>query len=471
MCPFVVVSDVLAETDTIRHAHVRLPATAWGEKEGTVTNSERRISRQRAFLPAPGGARPDWWSICEVAKRMGHGEAFAYDGPAGIFAELARLSAFENGGARDYDIGAFAKIDGTAYDGLAPFQWPQAKAGGPKETRFFANGNFYTPDRKARFVPVTPQAASRTTGAFPFVLNTGRIRDHWHTMTRTGKSPRLSQHLAEPFAEIHPSDADRLKIRDAEIVRVETPLASILVRALRSSRPAPGSLFVPMHWTDQYAASARVDALVPSTTDPISGQPASKNIAARVERFIAVKYGFAVLRHKPKALSADYWALAKCEGGWRVELAFAENKVDWASFADEIFQAPATAETTAYHDLRSGQHRFASFDGDRLVAALYVAAEPVAVSRNWAVAQLSEQITGRGRLGLIAGRPGKGCADRGAIVCACMNVGSNDIAAAIARGCTSVAAIAEATGAGTNCGSCRAEIRLLFDARALQAAE
>ncbi len=471
MCPFVVVSDVISETDTVRHAHVRLPATAWGEKDGTVTNSERRISRQRPFLAAPGAAKPDWWIIGEVAKRMGHGAAFSYDSPADIFAESARLSAYENDGARDFDIGAFADIALPAYDDLAPFQWPRARADAPAETRFFANGKFYTADGKARFVPVKPHTEVRTTGAFPFVLNTGRVRDHWHTMTRTAKSARLSQHLAEPFVEVHPADADRMNIADADIVRVETPLGGILVRALRSTRPAPGSLFVPMHWTDQYAASARVDVLVPATTDPVSGQPASKNVAARVERFHAARYGFAVLRHKPKALRADYWALAKCEGGWRLELAFANDAANWSRFAGELFQGPETAEMSAYLDRQSGQTRFACFDGETLVGALYVAAEPVAVSRAWAVSQLSEALSGRARLGIIAGRPGKGCADRGATVCSCFSVGANDIAAAISRGCSTVAAIGEATSAGTNCGSCRAEIKVMLDARMLQAAE
>ncbi|TIS98305.1 molybdopterin-dependent oxidoreductase, partial [Mesorhizobium sp.] len=123
-CPFVVVSEVLAKTDTVRHAHVRLPAAAWGEKDGTVTNSERRISRQRAFLATPGEARADWWIIAEVAKRMGFGEAFSHASPSKLFAEHAALSAFENDGARDFDIGAYEGIDGEAYEELAPFQWP-----------------------------------------------------------------------------------------------------------------------------------------------------------------------------------------------------------------------------------------------------------------------------------------------------------------------------------------------------------
>lgn len=471
MCPFVVVSDVMSQTDTVRHAHVRLPATAWGEKSGTVTNSERRMSRQRPFLPAPGLAKPDWWIISEVARRMGHGAAFAYDSPGEIFAEHARLSAFENDGTRDFDIGAFSGISQAAFDDLDPVQWPRSTSSGKDLTRYFADGRFFTPDGRGRFVAIKPELTRRTTAAFPFVLNTGRVRDHWHTMTRTGKSSRLSQHLAEPFVELHPSDADRLGVDDADIVRVETAQGAILVRALRSTRALAGSVFVPMHWTNQFASSARVDVLFPGVTDPVSGQPASKHAATRLERFAAVKFGFAVLRTKPSNLRADYWAIAKCRGGWRVELAFGKDEADWPGFAADLFAGPAGSETNSYFDLRSGQYRMACFDGESLIGALYLAPEPVSVSRSWAVSQLTEIMSGRSRLGIIAGRPGRGSADRGATVCSCFNVGVNDIAAACARGCGTVAAIGEATSAGTNCGSCRSEIKSIIDARMLHAAE
>ncbi|WP_245478559.1 molybdopterin-dependent oxidoreductase, partial [Mesorhizobium sp. M4B.F.Ca.ET.049.02.1.2] len=117
--------------DPVRHAHVSLPATAWGEKDGTVTNSERRISRQRPFLAAPGEARPDWWIVAEVAKRMGFAEAFAHAAPAEIFAEHAALSGYENDGARDFDIGAHAGINAEGYEDLAPFQWPAPALSSP----------------------------------------------------------------------------------------------------------------------------------------------------------------------------------------------------------------------------------------------------------------------------------------------------------------------------------------------------
>ncbi|MGX9575835.1 nitrate reductase [Mesorhizobium sp. f-mel] len=516
-CPFVVVSDVLAMTDTVRHAHVRLPAAAWGEKDGSVTNSERRISRQRAFLPVPGEARADWWIIAEVAKRMGIAEAFSYASPAAIFAEHAALSAFENDGARDFDIGAYAGVDAETYEELAPFQWPapaspspsrggsgralseakQAGRGGVRGAsptpprlsrlaaqssladpplkgegiRFFANGGYYTPDRKARFIAIHPTAHIRTSPDYPLILNTGRVRDHWHTMTRTGKSQRLSQHMAEPFAEIHPLDAQHLAIGDADIVRVSTVHGEVLVRALVTARQRPGSVFVPMHWTDQFSARARVDALVAPITDAISGQPASKNVAARVERFAAAAFGFAVLAERPGSIDADYWSLARCAAGWRLELALEAGR-DWSIFAASLFGADAQGETLAYHDVAGGHYRFARFAGSRLAGALYLAPKPVAVSRSWAVEQLSvDHADRRGRLAIVAGRPGGNTVDRGAVVCSCFGVGANQIAEAVRGGCTSVEAIGATLHAGTNCGSCRAEIRTIIEARRLQAAE
>jgi assimilatory nitrate reductase catalytic subunit len=461
-CPFVVVSDVMRDTDTIRHAHVKLPAAAWGEKDGTTTNSERRISRQRPFLKTPGVARPDWWIICEVAKRMGFASAFAYGSPAEIFAEHAALSSFENGGTRAFDIGALASIGRQDFDWMAPLQWPQPKAHRHDETRFFAAGGFYTADGKARIVPVEPPP-SVDNSEFPLVLNTGRVRDHWHTMTRTGRSPRLSQHIAEPFAEIHPDDARAFGVTDADLVRVRSAQGAVVVRALLSERQRRGAVFVPMHWTDQFTGKARVDTLIVGVTDPHSGQPALKHAYVRIERFAAATYGFAVLKQKPRSLHADYWALARCEGGWRLELAFATSGTDAGVLAASLFDAPAGAETLAYRDGATSRDRFACFDGDRLFGALFLAPEPVAVSRAWACEQFLAKHDGqRARMAVIAGRPGAGGIDRGALVCSCLGIGANEIAAAVAQGCRSVDDVGHALGAGTNCGSCRGEIRQII---------
>ena len=469
-CPFVVVSDVTAHTDTAALAHVLLPSAAWGEKNGTVTNSERRISRQRAFLAPPGEAMPDWWQLAEVGKRMGWPEAFGYDHPADIFSEHARLTGADNCGMRDLDISAYGETGTSAYERLQPFQWPQPSGARPRETRFFANGQFFTPDRRARLV-ATPFAAlpTKVSAAYPLVLNTGRLRDQWHTMTRTGKAARLMSHVAEPFVEMHPADAAAAGVRGAGLGQVTSAHGAIVVRVQVTDRQRRGSVFVPMHWSDQLASNARVDALVEPLTDPISGQPGLKQTPVAVAPFEAAWYAFAVTARRPETSPADYWVTAPAKGGWRTELAGLSPVGDWSSFARTLLRVEDTCpgELLAYHDQATGQHRFAAFSGERLLGALYAGRTPVAVSRSWAADQL--EVADRppgGRMRILAGRAGADMPDRGAIVCACFEVGVNQIVAAVtAGGCMSVEAVGTALKAGTNCGSCRSEIGRIVHAR------
>ena len=395
---------------------------------------------------------------------MGFGDAFSYGSPAEIFAEHAALSAFENEGTRDFDIGAYAGLDIAGFDGLAPFQWP-APSGQEQRSRFFADGHFYTADRKARFVATPPKPETRTSEAYPFVLNTGRVRDHWHTMTRTGKSPRLSQHLAEPFAEINPRDARRLGISDADIACLSIGAGAVLVRAFITPTQARGSVFVPMHWNNQFASTARINSVVPSTIDAVSGQPAFKHAPVQISRFEAALYGFAVLREKPAAARCRLLGARQMPRWLACRIRFCSPGRDWRAFAAELFGCSLDADILLYQDATTGQKRFALFADDRLAGALFLGAEPVPVSRDWAVDQLQADFTNlRSRLAIIAGRPAAGGADRGATVCSCFSVGVNQIIAAIAGGCTSVETIGQATQAGTNCGSCRAEIRKIMDA-------
>jgi assimilatory nitrate reductase catalytic subunit len=453
-CPFVAVSDVTIETDTARYAHVFLPALAWGEKDGTVTNSERRISRQRSFLSLPGEARPDWWIICEVAKRMGFA-GFDYASPAGIFREHAELTSLGNQGTRDLDLASASPMTDARYEALAPFQW--GRDGGP-EKRFFGNGGFYTADGRARFVPTAFHApASATAEQRPYVLNTGRIRDQWHTMTRTAKTPRLMQHIAEPFAELHPDDAIVLGLRSASLVMLSNGAVEIVARVLISPRQQRGTVFVPMHWTRQFSANAIVNRLVAGNTDPHSGQPELKWSPVALNPVAVAWYGFAVSRAKPRCVGLDYWSLAPAEGGYRLECA----GLDEPSAFDELLGAifPVRGEMLAYHDRAAGEHRFALFDGDRLEAAMFFSRHPVSVSRNWLATQLAGTTEGANRLRLLAGRGGHDGPDHGAIICSCFSVGINQIAALIgARRAATVKDVGALLKAGTNCGSCKPEI-------------
>ncbi|MCP5266849.1 MAG: molybdopterin-dependent oxidoreductase [Burkholderiaceae bacterium] len=467
-CPFVVVSDVVAHNDTLPLAHVRLPSLAWGEKDGTVTNSERRISRQRAFMAAPALARADWWQLAEVARRMGFGPAFEYDGPAAIFAEHARLSDFENDGRRAFDIGAHADIDAVGYARLEPFQWPQGRGQAAVDRRFFANGGFQSADRKGRFLPVRTLDAATPDTEYSLTLNTGRVRDHWHTMTRTGRSPRLSAHIAEPFVEIHPDDARVAGIDDADIVRVESGHGQVLLRALITARQRAGSVFAPMHWNDQFASMARIGALIPSERDPVSGQPASKQTFVRITRCTMASFIFAVSRTRPRAIEAAYWSVAACDGGWRIEAALERVPSDWPGFARRLLGTTDDQPLAIYRDDVGGGFRAAASGDGRLAGALFAAPTPVAVARNWLVDRLREPAPSAPLATLLAGGPGDTGEDAGATVCACTGVGAATIAREIERGCASVDEIGRCTGAGTQCGSCRSEIGAMLAAAAPQ---
>ncbi|QFG35055.1 assimilatory nitrate reductase (NADH) alpha subunit apoprotein [Paracoccus pantotrophus] len=454
-CDFVVVSDIMARTDTVRLAHVALPATGWGEKDGTVTNSERRISRQRRTLAPAGRARDDWRILAEVGRRMGWPGAFGWTSPAEVFAEHAALSGIAGGLGSDFDISAHAGITQAEYDALEPFLWPQSA--GRQGGRFFGDGRFHTPSGRGRMVAVTPRPPQPVGGDHPFRLNTGRVRDHWHSMTRTGLSPRLSRHLAEPFLELHPSDAARLGLAPASLAEVESPQGRAVLRVLVSDRVAPGHPFAPMHWTRETAPSGRVDALVPGTVDPVSGQPALKSAPVAIRPFAARWFGFAVSAGAIRP-DCDYWARATLPRGEQAELAGLEMPQDWTAHARALFGL--SDEPLVLHDRARGQVRLAFLREGRLRAALFVAPGPVGLSRSHVAALLGE-----GGAEVLAGRPGADRPDEGALVCACFGIGVNSIVRAIAsQALTSVEAVGQALRAGTNCGSCRPEIRALLEA-------
>ena len=475
-CDLVVVSDIYGHTDTVACADIVLPSTGWGEKDGTVTNSERRISRQRAFLPAPGEACHDWWQLCEVAKRMGFEQGFDFENSAQIFREFAQLCSFENNGKRDLDLSALEDISDDAFNALTPIQWPVTQENPKGLARFFENGQYFTESGKAKFVALAETTTNLSSEEYQFTLNTGRIRDQWHTMTRTGRSARLSQHICEPFVEVNPSDASTLRLRDADIAHLHSPNGSILSRVVVTNRQRQGALFVPMHFTDRFASAGRVDTLVHTVVDPISGQPASKSTPVAIKKYQAAWYGFAAISlaifetlNVPE--NAAYWAKARIDAGVRIELAGIEKPDDWHQFLNELLSEDQNIDILDMISPIDGQARFACFKDSVLVALLFTDENPVAVSREWACAQLLNAPIGSARHRVLAGRPGANMPDKGAIICACMNIGLNEIRTAIAQGCRSVDSIGDETTAGTNCGSCQSEISSILKEVDLVAAE
>lgn len=462
-CERVIVSDCVRDTDTTALAHVLLPALAWGEKSGTVSNSERRISRQRAFLAAPGQARADWWALSEVARRLGF-DGFDYADEAAIFDEHARLSALAGAAGRDFDIGALAGLDRVAYDALEPVQWPVPAVTAQGTARLFHDGRFYTPSGRARMPAcVNRQAGQAPDADYPFILNTGRVRDHWHTLTRTGKSPRLSAHVAEPRLELNPDDAARLGLADGDFARIDSRHGGLVTRVALDAGLRAGEVFLPMHWNRTFSSTGPADALVDAVRDPVSGQPQFKLTPVRVAAVVLPWRGMLLTRQPLAPGEVDYFTRARVAGGWRLRMAASRAPDDVRAWAVSLV-GPAAADWQwlDYTD-PLGECRLLAMDGDRVMLALFAALGLDWLAEDWLAARFAEALDGPARRAFLAGVPGASGADPGRTVCACYQVGINTIARAIAeQGLDSPQAIGAALKAGTNCGSCVPELRQIL---------
>ena len=470
-CEFVVVSDCIERTDTTAFAHVLLPACTWGEKDGAVTNSERCISRQRSFLEPPENARPDWWIVCAVAKRMGFADAFDYGSPQEIFDEHARLSGAANSGSRAFDITGLAGLTPAEYEQLEPVQWPVSRAHPRGSQRLFEDGQFMYADRKARLIETPPLGpANATNDEYPLVLNTGRIRDQWHTMTRTGRAQRLAENLPEPFVDIHPQDALLTAVRDGELARVSTQWGSIVVRVRSSGEIARGSIFVPMHWNDCNASQARVGALVNPAVDRLSGEPEFKHTPARLEPFPVDWYGFVLTRGTLDTLDLAWWTRVQGTRCTRYEIAGRRIPPDWSDWARGKLGAVGNdADFINYQEVSSGLYRAAYIVNDRLESCLYVS-KRVELPARGALSELFavEKLTPGQRLALLSDGAVSEAEEAGPLVCSCFGVGRNTIRRAIAEHkLTDVRQVGSCLRAGGNCGSCLPEIRALLGAAAV----
>lgn len=276
---FVVVQDVSNRPETLQYADVVLPAAAWTEKEGTMTNSERRISYLQKVVDAPGEALPDAEIICRFAQKMGY-KGFDYNSFADIYKEHAALTA-----------GTRIDISDLNYDILKAkrsVQWPYSKTiNGHGTPRLFTDKQFYTPSGKAIIHSFPDSNESEMPDEdFPLILTTGRIRDQWHTMSKTGKVNKLKQHIAESFLEIHPDDAGARNIRDNEVVVINSRRGEVRVKAKLTTDIKPGVVFLPMHWGKVLNSDLnRANNLTNNLVDPKSKEPDFKFSAVQVTRY------------------------------------------------------------------------------------------------------------------------------------------------------------------------------------------
>lgn len=470
-CELVVVSDCVTTNDTLELAHVTFPATAWSEKNGTVSNSERRISRQRGILPPFAESKHDWQIICAVARAMGFSQGFDYQQVHEIFNEYAGLSAEQNNGSRDFDLSGLTQLSSQQYERLRPVQWPVTAARPQGTARLFTDGCFYTQNAKAQFIALSvKEPEQQTSAAFPFVLNSGRIRDQWHTMTRTGSSSELTRHIAQPKLAMHPADAANLNLQAKDLVElrashnpINSEVSNQVVLSLEIDlKQRKGELFAPIHWSAANTSNGAIGALYTDSNDDLSGQPELKHAAVAVRKVSFARQGQLFIKHPLKVAALgdcfEYFVATPIEQGQLVSFASNQGVSQIKQRLQSILPrydewiAAQVAEQDNSYALCDGKFSLAMFMGDKQID----------IDETWINQLFTRQTLSEQAISALL----KGQADEiynvGPLVCTCFKVGQNTIKQAIIEGSQSVDALGKKLKCGTNCGSCKSELSQLI---------
>lgn len=485
----VVVQEAFATTATCEYADLLLPATTWGEKEGTVTNSERRISRVRPAVPPPGSARHDWEIAVDFARRLERrlgrtASLFPYGSAESIWNEHR-----ESTRGRDLDI------TGMSYSMLeqAPQQWPLAEGAGTGKVRLYEDGIFPTQDGKARFAAVAykPVAEPRES-RYPFSLTTGRLRDQWHGMSRTGTLGRLFGHVPEPVVQMHPQDIARRLLKEGELVHVTSKRGSIVVPLQASAELAPGQAFMAMHWGAEFLSGcsssgeplAGVNALTTSAYCPSSKQPELKHAAVKILK-AELPWSLLGVAWLPDAQALQVREDLKALMGrfpFTACVPFGRERAG-VLFRAAAYEAPpeelvdrieallglSGPQALRYADRKKGQRRAVRLVRDGAEAhleAFLLAGDTSAEA--WIKTLLQEQLPAQdyGRLLLAPGaKPPVAVQARGRQVCTCFNVSETAIQDHLAS-CPGdelarLGSLQDKLKCGTNCGSCVPELKRL----------
>ncbi len=465
----VVVQEAYADTETAAFADVLLPAATWGETEGTMTNSERCIGRVRAAVPPPGEAKPDWRIAVDFARRLRPAEGprlFPYDSAEAVFDEHRATTR-----GRDLDIGGldYARLD------AAPQQWPFPAGAAEGRARLYADGVFATANGRAKFHAAAWQPVAEPVNArYPLRLNTGRLRDHWHAMSRTGKVARLFSHVDTPLLSMNARDMALRRLAPGDLIRVASRRGAVVVAVEASESVRPGQCFLPMHWGSRFMGGRGVNALTLPVFDAVSKQPELKHAAVQVTP-AELPWRMAVLARgdgarlldavQPLLRACDY-AAAGLAGRERevLTLRLAHTAPVPESLLAALDAALGLDDPLAvmrYEDRPRGVSKRIRVESGQVVVArltgetaafewlrdLVVEGVEAASLRTWMLAPVT--------------RPPTATAGRGRIVCNCLNVAEPDILAAIAGG-ADLAGLQGVLKCGTECGSCVPELKRLL---------
>ena len=483
----VILQEAYAYTETAPFADVLLPATSWGEKDGTVTNSERRISRVRAAVPKPFEARHDWEIVCDFARRLERGlrtrqrSLFAFATPESVWNEHRETTR-----GRDLDI---TGLSYAILDDQGPQFWPYPSGAAQGTQRLYQDGSFATADGRARFHAERHKGVAEPVDArYPLSLSTGRLRDHWHAMSRTGTVSSLFGHVPEPRLGMNANDMARRGIKAGDLVRVQSRRGAIHVIAEADEEVRSGQVYLPMHWGRRFLGGAESDGtntLTIAALDPVSRQPELKHTAVKVSvadfawRLTAFAEcepaSIAEVFDRLQALQRDVaFASAVLIGRERpgVLLRAANDAAPPASWLEALDRHLALddEDILRYEDSRRGHSRRIRVVGDRLVAAR-LSGEAGAITsgewlRGWLVGGRSIAEIRRLLLSPATHAP-SGFVLAGRVLCQCLNVSEQEILSTLPElGGTPgerLAALQAGLKCGTNCGSCVPELRALVE--------
>jgi assimilatory nitrate reductase catalytic subunit len=492
---FVVVQEAFGTTTTCEYADLLLPATTWGEKDGTVTNSERRISRVRPAVAGPGEARHDWAAVVDFAQRLekklrpGLPSLFPYDTPESVWNEHR-----ESTRGRDLDITglSYAQLD------AAPAQWPFPQGASAGRVRLYEDGVFPTTTGRAQFADVDyTKLAEPRDARYPISLTTGRLRDQWHGMSRTGTVGRLFGHVPEPSVDMNPQDMLRLKLADGDLVHVSSRRGSIVLPVQGSEQVATTQAFIAMHWGEEYVSGSTgtgarmtgVNALTTPAFCPKSKQPELKHAAVKVLkaelpwRLLGVAWlpdDKAVLaREQLKSLMSAF-AFASVVPFGRERSGVLFRAAAYEAAPDELIAriegvlGLAGAEVLHYADKRRGQRRTMRLApvGEQTQLEGFVLAGDIS-AEVWVKPLLQDELPAQayGRLLLVPGaRAPVAVQSRGRQVCTCFNVAEPEINAAL-EACqgapdAQLTQLQSTLKCGTNCGSCIPELKRMIRVQA-----
>ncbi|MCS0346401.1 nitrate reductase [Vibrio diabolicus] len=449
-CPFVIVSDITAESDVAKYADVLLPAAGWGEKQGMVTNSERRMSRQRQFQVPPGEAKPDWWAISQVGQALCALEktqnGFAFASERAVFREYAAMTGMNADSPLKLDLSQHANLTEQEYEEWVPTQW-----GGERP---FADGIYSHPDGKARFVVTSelPQRLERTKGWW---LNTGRQRDQWHTMTRTGHIAHLAASELEPTVYMNTLSATQNRLKAGQLTKLFQPTSNTSIYAKVAIDEGLGfqDLFMSMHWAGRYGGESSVNAIINSAKDPISGQPAFKSSYVEVQDAAVKTYGM-----------------------------FIGTQFDSGKFLYSAFQAESNLGIWRFaHDKRPKKQSFCRTEKSRRItidiaqgwlAVDYDLVGDVRIIRSVLVVSSEPIQTDYTNFTHLIGKPMElsqlltitQSQSSAKLVCSCFRVTDKQIHDAMEKqDCTSLTQLQNKLKCGTNCGSCVSQIKQMVD--------